>query len=122
MNAEFVERLLKLSVQYEFQSSLLWDEDLNFSINCNDWFVWGCADYEDITPETIDLLERSIQADPDTGDMLYCCRLRGMRPQGAAYSMIKKEVWPLFDDCGPERPVEFGNPYAPGEYNRGKSS
>lgn len=49
---------------------------------------------------------------------LYSCRIEGMRPQGAVYRHNKKELWPLFDACGPEREVGLGNPYKPGEYKR----
>ena len=32
-----------------------------------------------------------------------------MRPQGAYYKYIDKEVWHLFDEAGPEREVGKGN-------------
>lgn len=52
---------------------------------------------------------------------LFAARVRGMRPQGAAYTFYPPETWPLFDACGPEREIGFGNPYRPGEYKREKT-
>lgn len=47
---------------------------------------------------------------------LFCARVRGERPQGAAYKVrYPEELWPLFDAAGPEREVGFGNPRKPGE-------
>ena len=40
---------------------------------------------------------------------LFCCRVRKMRPQGAYYKYIDKEVWHIFDEAGPEREVGKGN-------------
>ena len=89
-------------------------------VNCNDLFFWGCADAENINEE---LMVEFNQAVSDCGDLrigaeLYCARRREMRPQGACYSYYDKALWPLFDACGPERDVGFGNPYKPGDYKR----
>lgn len=43
--------------------------------------------------------------------------MRKERPQGACYPS-NKDLWPLFDACGPEKPTGFGNPYKPGEYKK----
>jgi len=89
-----------------------------FFVNCNDLFWWGTADAEDITPENVHLLKKSIEdveAINDTsqwGGELFCCRSRKMRPQGAAYPKDER-LWPLFDECGPDRDADkepFGNP------------
>ena len=45
-------------------------------------------------------------------------RTRKQRPQGACYPHDRR-FWPLFDACGPEREIDSGNPYPPGEYNPG---
>ena len=37
------------------------------------------------------------------GTELFSARVRKMRPQGASYKLYPKELWPLFDACGPER-------------------
>lgn len=117
MNAEFVEKLLKLVAEHEANDELIWHSNLDFYILCNDIFAWGCADGEDVTPESLPVLEQALKdaTFPD-GPLLYCARMRNMRPQGAAYTFIQKENWPLFDACGPEREVGLGNPYKPGEY------
>lgn len=47
---------------------------------------------------------------------LFAARVRGMRPQGACYKGYPKDLWPLFDACGPERETGMGNPHAAEEY------
>ena len=92
--------------------------------NCNDLFYWAVADAEHITEETLQDFNKAIDdcaGNKDLGAWLYCSRIRKMRPQGAAYSYIPEELWPLFDACGPERPTDssaFGNPFKRGEYGR----
>jgi len=88
-------------------------------VNCNDLFFWGCADCEEVTAENIDLLEStyaelqalSDRAAEDTAS-LFCARSRGARPQGACYKSFRPETVPLFNACGEERAVGFGNPVA----------
>ena len=108
-----IERLLRLAAKYDFGSELMWTEDLEFSIMCNDFFAWGCSDAEEVNGATIDALE---QAMLDVGEytidgaLLYCARMRKMRPQNAYYQYLPKELHPLFDACGPEREQSFINP------------
>jgi hypothetical protein len=93
---------------------------VRFYVNCNDVFAWACADAVEITPENVHLLKKSLEdtkGDACAGD-LFCARVYEMRPQGACYSYYPKELWPLFDACGPEREVGFGNPYKAGEYQQ----
>ena len=99
-------------------------EPIVFYIKCNDFFAWGCSDAEEITPDNISILEQCIvdmNALDDSlpekqyhtgswGGHLFCARSRGMRPQGACYRSIPRELWPLFDACGPPREKDFGNP------------
>lgn len=47
---------------------------------------------------------------------LFAARVREMRPQGACYKGYPKDLWPLFDACGPERETGMGNPHAAEEY------
>ena len=107
----FILRVLKLTA--EDDCGLRWADDGEFFINCNDLFWWGTADAEDVTPDNISLLADSL-ADcervlPESGPIyageLFACRVRRMRPQGCAYPR-HKELWPLFDACGPERTDE----------------
>lgn len=87
-------------------------------INFNDLFLWGCSDVEELTEDNIDFLEDTVEEvsslDP-RGDYVYApilwvCRIRGMRPQGACYRFMPEYLWPLLDACGPEREVGLGNP------------
>lgn len=89
-------------------------------VNCSDLFWWGCADCEELTPDNIDVFEQAfvdVRAAGDRdgiyGSNLFCCRVRGMRPQGCCYP-DERGLWPLFNACGPEREVGRGNPYPPG--------
>ena len=136
---DFVRKVLHLTIDYDIQDSVCWsrrDGDLVPFVICNDLFYWGCADGQDITPENISELKKAMDdcdAIPSEefknlenlrksvtnifyGEWLFCARMRKMRPQGAQYSILPKEIWHLFDECGPERKTGFGNPYAPGEY------
>ena len=111
-----IKRLLRLISENEEWESLFWHTDLNFLMNCNDMFYWGCADAEDITNESLDELARAFQDSEDHGAALYCARQRGMRPQGAFYSYVDESDWRLFHACGPHRETGPGNPYKVGEY------
>lgn len=121
----FIFDLLRLFAEEDLIGSLYWVEDgdsFQFFVGCNDVFAWGCADGEDITLENLPQLRQAITdakaADPVMGSIygchLFVARVRGMRPQGAAYPK-EQALWPLFDACGPEREVGFGNPCRPGE-------
>lgn len=87
-------------------------------VNCNDLFFWGCSDCETITPENVETLESAVRdvkaltGNNGGADAVFCCRVRGMRPQGACYSTkyYPVEIWPLFDAAGPEREIGIGNP------------
>jgi hypothetical protein len=100
---------------------------VTFWVKCSDLFWWGTADLEELTPENVGLLEQSYRdakaAAPGDctaegyGSLLFCCRVRGLRPQGCCYPE-NRALWPLIDACGPEREVGFGNPYPPGGRGR----
>jgi hypothetical protein len=120
----FALRVLDVIARADLHDSLWWRTDgdygpVSFWILCNDVFAWACADAERITPETLPELEQAIRDEVAiTGttiyaDHLYCARRRGKRPQGAAYPDDRR-LWPLFDACGPERPIGLGNPHLPG--------
>ena len=79
-------------------------------VNCNDLFYWGCSDAEVVTEKNIDIFEQAYKDSEDHGDLLFCCRVRKMRPQGAYYEYFSEEDKVLFDACGPVREVGFGNP------------
>ena len=117
MDKEFIIKILEF-----FQpcpNDLIWkveDNSLTFFINCSDFFWWGCGDAEAITPETFDILVNAKneceKLDEFSSDwtLLYCARVRKMRPQGAYYEFQNRKLWHLFDECGPEREPSIGNP------------
>jgi len=124
----FVINVLKLVAEYDLCGMLWWRCDdeyapITFFINCNDLFWWASGDCERITEENLSVLEQTIKdceaIDNVTGAILacelFCARIRHMRPQGAAYP-DNKELWPLYDACGPERKLDAANPCKPGEY------
>lgn len=124
---DFVLRVLRLFDEWDGleQDNLWWRTDgeyapVTFLVNCNDAFWWATADSERITPDNVAVLEQSLadcKAYSPNGrshaDLLFCCRVRGMRPQGATYKHIEQALWPLFDAAGPPRETDrkpFGNP------------
>jgi hypothetical protein len=118
---------------------------VRFFLICNDLFAWACADLEELTTGNLVALDRAWQdlhdaditeldihynSDEDITESrrrtrlfrancfacdLFCARMRKMRPQGACYKRYSKDLWPLFDACGPERETGIGNPCKPGE-------
>lgn len=125
----FILRILKV-LAFENCEDLWWRCDneyapLTLFIDCSDAFWWGTADCEAVTPENVHILEEAFRdcktADPKYGEcyasLLFCARVRKVRPQGAAYPGNDSAcLWPLFDACGPEREIGMGNPYRPGQY------
>lgn len=110
---DFVLKLLALVAEHDDHHSLFWRCDekyapISFFVNCNDLFFWATADCEQVTPENLPVLEKAYQdaraVDHEyMGGELFACRMRKMRPQRAAYRDFAKELWPLYDACGPER-------------------
>ncbi len=107
-------------VRYDFTDG----DELTFTVNCNDFFAWGCADGEPVCDSTAaDLNQAIVDIGKASGDkhgtyiyseygcFLYCARHRKSRPQGAYYKHLPKWSWPLFDECGPVREAGLGNPY-----------
>lgn len=93
---------------------------IKLMVNCNDLFWWATADSEEITPENVHIFEQCItdllaiprpgyEPNAHAAATLFCCRVRGMRPQTPYYKYIDKEYHELFNACGPERkPDEQG--------------
>lgn len=107
----FIQRLLQLIAKYEAHEELIWDEDLKFAVLCSDAFYWGAEDVEDVTVETLPMLEQAFKdGGIEEGILLYCARQRQMRPQGAMYKYIKKpELFNVF----PIREISMMNPREP---------
>jgi hypothetical protein len=99
------------------------DDTILLLVNCGDIFSWACADAQEITPDNIDIFEQSLadtqaaygnghpwDVPTDEALILFCARVRKMRPQGCVYGEISKLMHPLLDAAGPERsPSEPGN-------------
>lgn len=91
---------------------LLVDEKLRLSIRkdgvhlwvlCNDLFFWAHADGEDFDISDLPDFKKALEESPKNGDLLWCCRKRGMRPQNPYYKYFSDEEKALFDATGPER-------------------
>ena len=100
------------------------DGQVYLYVNESDLFAWGYYGEFPVPGWMLGVLEQcfkdlaeidEIEAS-DYGNALYCCRVGGMRPQGAILNNNIKDFWPLFFECGTEREATFGNPYNPGEY------
>ena len=103
---------------YEYCDDFYWtseNNEIHVYVLCNDLFYWACGDTEEITPENLETLKQAIQDCEAAGHgywgpLLFACRARKMRPQGAWYEMIQPNVAALFDEAGPLRdPKEPGN-------------
>lgn len=123
-HVEFLEKWLKICETYDKQDDFHWMFDkkqnkFRITVNCNDLFEWATADCEELTPENLDSYIQTIEDAQKVykyghiwADSIWACRQRKMRPQGACYKHYPIELWPLFDECGPERETNFFNPGA----------
>lgn len=109
---QFKINLLKLAAKYDIKDTLLWSEELDFSIMCSDAFFYATADAEDVlSQEDVDLLEQCIkdclELDRGLGEvystLLYVAKKRKMRPLQDIYTHIPKAVQELLNACGPDR-------------------
>ena len=123
---DFVTQLLTWIAEEDLHGSIFWRTDeasknITFFVNTNDILAWGCADAEEINEQTFPVLQQAVAdckaIDPicgaNIGCDLFACRMNKMRPQGAVYltNLANRKFWPLFDACGPERIVGYGNPF-----------
>ncbi|MER7734128.1 hypothetical protein ABTX80_24875 [Streptomyces erythrochromogenes] len=114
---EFLVEVLAIFAKADSHDQLYWRPDtdgLKLWANVNDVFAWGCADLEEITVEQLPVLRQAasdLLAAKEYGWIaeLYTARIRGERPQGAAYP-TQPALQALFNACGPERPLGLGNP------------
>ena len=115
------------ALAFDHCEDLWWRTDgeyapLTLFVNCSDIFYWACADSERLTPDNIHILESAVADCKAVNDhvwapVLFCARVRGMRPQGAVLKDMKPEVRALFEAVAESRPVDFANPYnEKGEY------
>lgn len=93
-------------------------------VNCNDLFVWGCADCETLTVDDIEALEATyaecLELDKgherkdetcDSAHLLWCARKRGIRPQWAYYKHFPERMHALFNAVSPD--PGYGWPKSP---------
>lgn len=113
---EFYKEFFRVSNLYQDYDSWFWRVDkegnVKLLVNCNDFFYWGCADAEEITPENLHMLEQAYkdcEAAVDEkynvvyGNALFAARVRKMRPQKPCYRDWSPQLKALFNECGPER-------------------
>lgn len=116
---EFLVEVLTIFAKAESHNDLLWNPvegGIQLWANVSDVFAWGGSDAETITPDRLPVLRTALADLLAIGAEywlaeLYTARIRGMRPQGAAYPEADEpKVQALFNACGPERPLGLGNP------------
>lgn len=81
---------------------------VTFLINCNDLFYWASADCEEVNPENIHILKQAIEDSKELTDshhalLLFCARVRNMRPQRPYYKYFSDGMKKLMDEAGPWR-------------------
>lgn len=60
-------------------------------VNCNDVFMWACADAEDLPQSEIGNLYRMWEADKKWGPIKWCCQQRDLQPQKPMADAMKAE-------------------------------
>lgn len=98
----------------------LWDTQINFGIyhnsnspklwvDCSDFFMWACADGEDLTPFDVSLLEQAAKDLKDADEFAECyafdlwvCRKRKMLPmkRWMVKEKLSAQVRALFEAVG----------------------
>jgi hypothetical protein len=116
---EFILEVLQLIAKTDSFDAVWWRCDgeyapITFLVNCNDLFRWATADCEKLTSENLPILKQSIadvyeashdeygDAEWEWGYLLFCARIRKLRPQQPAYPNDKL-LRALFDAVGPPR-------------------
>lgn len=114
---DFLVEVLTIFAKADSHDTLIWwpgHSGIELWANVSDVFAWGGSDAEAITPERLPVLRQAhadLVAAGSTAWLaeLYAARIRGMRPQGAAYPTIPA-VQALLNACGPARAIGLGNP------------
>jgi len=101
--------------QIENDDKTLWENDMpktmtpkiNLWVNCNDEFIWGCADGEDLPMDKVEEYYQMWAKDKESShfsnSMLWVCRQRNMKPQKPIVDDMKKaglwtEEWEALPD------------------------
>lgn len=102
MKAEMLSVLLSASVV--FVNAWHWKDEwpdeakraTALCVNCNDIFVWGCADGEDMFYADIADVYAHWRKDSDWGSSVWCIKRRKKMPQKPVENMIRKAaIWDL---------------------------
>ncbi len=77
-----------------------WPEDAkkmaSIFVNCNDVFVWGSADAEELPYKELDNLYEHYHQDKSWGPAVWCIKQRGYMPQEPVYDAIQAlDIWDL---------------------------
>lgn len=59
-------------------------------VNCNDIFMWGCADAECLPHDEIGNLYKMWEKDKTWGAAKWCCKRRNLQPQEPVIESMKK--------------------------------
>lgn len=112
MTPEQAVKVLRLWEQADLYEDIHWHVDPDGSVrlyaNCSDLFYWATADSEEIVPDDLPLLERTL-ADLKAVDAaynlpeLFVARKRKLRPQKPCYKHFDVPVAALFDACSTEK-------------------
>lgn len=71
-------------------------EVVSLNVNCNDVFIWGCADGESLKYCDIQDLYDHWVKDPNWGSAVWCIKKRKMLPQKPVFDSIQKSgLWDL---------------------------
>lgn len=69
----------------------LWPKDaITVAVNCNDVFLWGCADAENILYSDIEELYNMYIKEPTWGIAAWCIKKRKCKPQKLVEDMMIK--------------------------------
>ncbi len=108
-DALFIFRVMTLIAGARCYEDLLWlpvtPTTMSFAVNVSDWFDWGGADAENITPQTLPVLEQAYTDLKAAGALLYlaplyAARIRRRRPLPAtAQAPYPPVVQEMFDAC-----------------------
>jgi hypothetical protein len=119
LGVEYSRRVVEAAVLADEHCDLMWitrvvSPDLTVvraSVNCSDFFAWGYADCEEITPENLPVYELAAESSrlpsstylETTASEIFAGRVRGERPQAACYRGKSRATRDLFDSFGPPR-------------------
>ena len=107
---EFVLKMMRFIAKHDLFEEFGWNSQLEFEVLCNDVFWWATSDCVPVTESSFKLLKECVAEAEIYGPLLYCSKIKKVRPQGAMYNSIPREYWDLFDGCGPIRQTGLMNP------------